>query len=208
MSNGITDQPPGATPIEDTGGLLPDITTRAELNDAEGLNIVNANEWLDNGRIEGVFTVRFYRELHTKMFDQVWTWAGALRTHTGDQVGKPFVRAEQVAAELGKVAMMFNREWEAMKDHRLAVPFLARYHHALVLVHPFNNGNGRWSRLATDAVLQRVAGQPPLTWATEAATLDADSDERDSYIIALRAADTGNFQPLTDHLVALNPDRG
>ncbi len=96
-----------------------DINTRGELNDAEGLNIVNAHEWLGSGRIEDVFTVRFYRELHTKMFDQVWGWAGALRTDTGDQVGEPFVRAEQVAAELGKVAMMFSREWEELNSNEL-----------------------------------------------------------------------------------------
>ncbi|MFB3105226.1 MAG: mobile mystery protein B, partial [Pseudomonadales bacterium] len=75
--------------------------------------------------------------------------------------------------------------------------------HELVLVHPFNNGNGRWSRLAADAVLQRLANQPPLTWATD--TLVVDSAEREAYIAALKKADNGDIAPLVDYLRALNP---
>ena len=101
--------------------------------------------------------------------------------------------------------MEFNREWEDLNDNGHLLPFISRYHHALVGVHPFNNGNGRWSRLAADAVIQRLAGQPPLTWATD--TLVVNSDERKEYIAALRAADNGDFQLLLDYLIALNPGR-
>jgi len=204
MSDGITDQPEGATPIDDVSGLLVDITTRGELNDAEGLNILTATDWIDKGRIDDLFTVRFYRELHTKMYDQVWSWAGALRSQTG-QTTHPGSRPEAVDLDLGRVAMEFHCEWEALNDNSHLLPFISRYHHALVLVHPFNNGNGRWSRLAADAVIQRLAGRPPLTWATD--TLVVDSDERKEYIAALQAADTGDFQPLLDYIVALNPRR-
>lgn len=206
MSDGITEQPLGATPIDDISGLLQDVTTRGELDEAEALNIVRAVEWIESGRIEDVFTVKFYRELHVKMFDQVWGWAGTLRSQTGCQVGEPFVPAERVGEELGRVAMQFNNDWRALKDHSEDVlPFLARYHHALVWVHPFNNGNGRWSRLATDAVLQRLAKQAPITWVSDAATLEIDNTERGQYIAALRSADAGDFEPLCDYLRALNP---
>ncbi len=208
MSDGIADQPSGATPIDDTSGLLRDITTRGELDEAEALNIVSAVEWLESGRIGNVFSVQFYRKLHVQMFSQVWAWSGALRSQTGCQVGEPFVRAERVGEELGRVAMEFNRDWEALNDRGDdLLPFLARYHHALVWVHPFNNGNGRWSRLATDAVLQRMAGQAPLTWVSDAATLEIDSAERGDYIAALHAADGGEYQALRDYLRMLNPAR-
>ena len=204
MSDGITDQPEGATPVDDVSGLLQDITTHGELNDAEGLNIINATDWIEQGRIDDLFTVRFYRTLHTKMYDEVWAWAGALRSQTGE-VTQPGSRPEVVGQDLGRVAMESHREWEALNDHNHLLPFVARYHHALVLVHPFNNGNGRWSRLAVDAVIQRLADQPPLTWATD--TLVVDSAERKVYIAALQSADAGNFQPLLDYLSALNPGR-
>ncbi len=109
-----------------------------------------------------------------------------------------------VPTELGRVAMEFARTWEARNDERL-LPFLARYHHALVCVHPFNNGNGRWSRLASDAVVERLANAPRIVWATD--TLNVDSEERSAYIAALKQADSGNLQPLVDYLETLNSGR-
>ena len=108
-----------------------------------------------------------------------------------------------VPSELGRVAMESAHDWVARNEPLL--PFIARYHHALVWVHPFNNGNGRWGRLACDAVVERLAGKPRLVWATD--TLNVESDERYSYIAALRQADIGNLQPLVKYLEALNPGR-
>ncbi len=202
MSDAITDQPEGATPIEDSSGLLQDIATRGELNDAEALNILNAYEWLDTGRIDDLFNDRFYRELHTRMYDQVWSWAGSLRTQTNvtTNVGSA---PQDVARDLGQVSLQFRPEWERQKDTADLLLFIARYHYALVLVQPFNNGNGRWARLACDAVIARLTGQPPIVWATD--TLVVNSKERHAYIDALRCADAHDFQPLFDYLAGLNP---
>jgi len=57
MSKPITDQPEGATPIDDISGLLQEITTRGELNGAAALNIINADEWLYTVRMDDLFTV-------------------------------------------------------------------------------------------------------------------------------------------------------
>ena len=86
MNNSITDQPEGATPIEDVSGLVQEITTRGELNDAEALNIVNADEWLETARVDDLFTVRFYCELHTRMYDPCRTWETRIRRESGDRV--------------------------------------------------------------------------------------------------------------------------
>ena len=212
MTDGITGQPDGATSIEDTSGLLLHITTRGELDEAETLNILNAIEWMDSGRIQDVFTVKFYTDLHRQMFKDVWGWAGVLRTQTGNQVGEPFVRAEDVARELGRVAMEYGQQWEhdrgvdKIDDGQSALlVFLAHYHHALVVGHPFNNGNGRWSRLATDAVMQRLMIQGPLVWASSDAPLDEDGGERSAYFAALRSADSHDINPLIEYLRDLNP---
>ena len=80
MTDKIADQPEGATPLDDISGLLrEDITTRRQLDEAESLNIVNAVEWIERGRLGDVFTVEFYQDLHSRMYDQVWSWAGTLR---------------------------------------------------------------------------------------------------------------------------------
>ena len=72
-------------------------------------------------------------------------------------------------------------------------------------VHPFDNGNGRWSRLCCDAVVERLAKEPPIVWATD--TLIRNSDERKAYIAALQSADKFDYRALTEYLVARNGDR-
>ncbi len=204
MTDKITDQPEGATPLDEISGLLrSEITTRSQLDGAEALNILNAEDWIERGRLGGVFTMGFYEQLHRRMFDEVWEWAGQLRSVTGARpnIG---VSPERVPMELGRVAMEYNREWEKYHEDSL-LPFVAKYHHALVLVHPFDNGNGRWSRLACDVIVKRLAKETPITWATD--TLNVQSDERTRYIAALRSADEHDYQPLIDYMTVLNPDR-
>jgi Fic-DOC domain mobile mystery protein B len=204
MTDKISDEPEGATPLDDISGLLrEDITTRGQLDEAESLNIVNAVEWLERRRFPGVFTVEFYQELHSRMYDQVWSWAGTLRSVTGARpnIG---VAPQMVPMELGRVAMDYNREWEDRGDEKL-VPFIARYHHALVSVHPFDNGNGRWSRLSCDAVVEHLAKEPPIVWAID--TLVKNSDERSDYIAALKQADQFKYDPLIEYLIERNGDR-
>ena len=204
MTDKISDQPEGSTPLEDVSGLLrDDITTRKQLDEAESLNIINAVEWLERGRLPDIFTVEFYRELHRRMYDQVWSWAGTLRSDTGTRpsIG---VAPERVPMELGRVAMEYNLDWENGGDGNL-VSFVARYHHALVSVHPFDNGNGRWSRLCCDAVVEHLAKEPPLVWATD--TLVKDSDERSQYIAALRHADQLDYDFLINYLFGINGGR-
>ena len=176
---------------------------RGQLDEAESLNIVNAVEWLERGRLGDVFTVKFYKDLHLRMYDLVWSWAGVLRSDTGTRpnIG---VSPENVPMELGRVAMEYDREWNAGGDQDL-LPFVARYHHALVSVHPFDNGNGRWARLACDAVVECLARKPSIVWATD--TLVKNSDQRSTYIAALRHADQFDDQPLIDYLTELNPGR-
>ena len=69
-----------------------------------------------------------------------------------------------------------------------------RFHHRLVQIHPFPNGNGRLSRLAADLFLQ-YRKVPPLTWR---GTIDLNNDgpHRREYIASLRDADGGRYDRL------------
>ena len=130
MTDAISDQPSGATAIDDASGLLQeDVRTRTELDEAETLNILNAHDWLENGRILEVFTVQFYRQLHTKMFDQVWVWAGALRSQTGviTNIGSA---PAQVPTVLGEIGREFDTRWHTQGEDLIS--FLADYHHRLL----------------------------------------------------------------------------
>jgi Fic family protein len=69
----------------------------------------------------------------------------------------------------------------------------ARFHHRLVWIHPFSNGNGRHARLLTDLLLA-ANGAVPFTWGR--GDLEHAGEARERYLAALRAADARDFAPL------------
>jgi len=193
-------QPDGATPIDDASGLNQrQIRTIPELNEAEALNIVAAEEWIRDGRVGNVFQLGFYRGLHRRMLGDVWDWAGEFRV-TNPNIGVPYHEAPM---RLQQASLDFEAQFEA--DVVPFLEFIANYHHRLVWVHPFKNGNGRWARLACDVVAIRLRKEAPIVWAT--GDLVLASQERTRYIAALRAADQGDNQPLIEYLTDHNPDR-
>src|SRR4051794_23306558 len=75
--------PERATPLDpnETNGLLPtSIGTQNQLNEFEQANILEAHNWVLRGRKKDVLSQRFLRDLHRRMFNQVWKWAGRYRT--------------------------------------------------------------------------------------------------------------------------------
>ena len=66
---------------EEQGDLIPDLTTKEELNEWERQNILEAAAWaLDRRNLnrKDPFSEAYVRELHLRMFDQTWKWAGAI----------------------------------------------------------------------------------------------------------------------------------
>ena len=188
------DDADGATPIgdEELEGLIPGhIQTRTELNTWEHLNIESANDWLRRSRTMDVISIEFLRMLHQKMFENTWKWAGEFRT-TNKNIGVP---KERIWPELKDVCDD-ARHWidnEIFSVREIA----ARFHHRVVSVHPFANGNGRHARLAADAFLLSKS-EPRFSWAGQ--QLQDQSDVRRQYILSLREADRGDYQSLYEHL--------
>ena len=63
---------------------IPKISTMAELNEYEALNILEAQRWAFSTRTmnsTNPLDESYVRTLHAKMFDQVWKWAGTYRKH-------------------------------------------------------------------------------------------------------------------------------
>ena len=74
----------GQTPLseEEKDGLkIPSITTREELNEFEQLNIEKAIQWTFGKKLkaEQLLSEKFIKDLHKKMYGDVWKWAGAFR---------------------------------------------------------------------------------------------------------------------------------
>lgn len=188
----ITDEPEGATPLDpdDLEGLkFRHITTRGELDELEQVNIENALLWLGRRRRRtDVLSEEFIRELHRRLFGDVWKWAGAFR-RTEKNIGVDPI-------EIGVRLRMLLDDARHWTNHRTHPPLeaAARFHHRLVQIHCFPNGNGRHARLAADAYLGEYFGHPPVDWAA-GHDLTKTNQRRDEYIAALRAADSGNYNP-------------
>ena len=182
-------EPPGATPLdhEDIQGLLrTDIALRQELNIAEAQNIAAAQRWAFSRRrtLAQLLTQAQMKALHRRMFGEVWRWAGAVRTR-GTNIG---VAPHRILTELED--LLRDVQAQAADLHRLAWPadeIAVRFHHRLVSIHPFPNGNGRHARLAADLVVVSL-DRPRFSWGSAGDLLES-SDARTRYLQALRRAD-------------------
>jgi len=123
------------------------------------------------------------------MFGETWRWAGKNRTHnTNIGVDYPEIN-EQIAQLCGNVAYWI--EHEIFPWPELAI----RFHHALVSIHPFVNGNGRHARLAADVLLECHDHQP-LPWGGGDSALGSAGEAREEYLAGLREADEADFSRL------------
>lgn len=188
----LFDEPDDATPLEpeEREGLLQTwITYRRELNEAEQTNIAAGTAWAWRARRRDLLSEEFLRQLHKRLFGDVWAWAGEFR-RTERNIGIEPVR---IPVEL-RTAFDDARYWiehETFPPDEIAV----RLHHRLVAIHPFPNGNGRTTRLMGDLVAARL-GQEPFTWGRQ--NLTDVSETRARYVAALRAADNHDIGPLLE----------
>ncbi len=173
--------------VEERGALLPSyITLRHELNEAEQVNIDAAQRWAESRRRD-ILDRAFLSELHRRMFGDVWSWAGQYRT-TPRNIG---VEAYRIVTEVQQ-SIDDARYWVENATYR-PDEIAVRFSHRLVYIHPFPNGNGRFSRLVGD-FLARQLGQPPFTWG-RLSLVDA-GETRARYVAALQAADNHDIGSL------------
>jgi len=137
-----------------------------------------------------VLTVAGLQALHRRMFGEVWKWAGKFRGPDRQlNIGCPFYEIPSRVRDLCADAKV-QLDAQSLPPDEIA----AGFHHRLVSIHPFVNGNGRHPRMATDILLQ-VLGQPAFTWGSRA-DLVAANDVRKEYIAALKEADAHDLSRL------------
>jgi len=190
MSNGLFEEEGGATPLtpEERLGLIPShITLRGELNEAEQINIIEGDRWAFS-RSRGALDVNFLRELHRRMFGQVWRWAGEYSKECDRRIGSDKYKIPiDLRALMDEVQAWV--EYDSFPPDEIAL----RFHHRLTQIHPFPNGNGRFSRMAADLLIVRQGGKR-FTWGS-VNLVDASATRRE-YIDALRRADDHDIAPL------------
>lgn len=188
---------PGDATLDPSGLLVP-VASFAHLNELEADNVAAAAERHLGSADAAPFDYSYLLQLHRDMFGAVWSWAGRLR-RADLNIGVPWRRVETDLYEL----TLNVPYWAGPLAERAA-----RLHHRLVQIHPFPNGNGRWSRLAADVYAVRHGGLP-VVWPAE--LVGPASVIREQYLAAVRAADAGNLGPLVAlhlrHTLVVTPPR-
>ncbi len=120
------------------------------------------------------------------MFCDVWDWAGKFRKSITSIGIKPYL----ISNKLGELCA----DVKAWSDKSVDLTFIeqaARIHHRLVFIHPFENGNGRFSRLIADRYLINCGCSYP-NWPY----LQDKGKSCNEYIKSLKEADKGNYDSL------------
>jgi len=185
----------GQTPLveEEKEGLkIKSITTQGELDEFEQLNIEKAVEWTIHRKfkLEKILTEKFVKDLHQKMYGDVWKWAGEYRK-TEKNIGIPWT---QIGIEL-KNLLDDTKYWienKTFPPEEIAI----RFKHRIVSIHCFPNGNGRHSRMMADIIMESIFGNGVFSW--HQSNMVKANETRNQYIKALKEADNGNFKKLIE----------
>jgi len=147
----------GQTPLDEdekNGLLIPTIATRGELDEFEQQNIEEAIQWVLTRTLKAdiILTEKFVRNLHKRMYGNVWSWAGDFRK-TDKNIG---INKWQIPTALKYLLddTLYWIEHEIFPPDEIAV----RFKHKIVSIHCFPNGNGRHSRLMADIIVPYFGG--------------------------------------------------
>lgn len=185
----------GQTPLdndEKEGIKIKSITTQGELDEFEQLNIEKAVEWTIHSKLkpEKILTEKFIKDLHKRMYGDVWKWAGEFRK-TEKNIGIPWT---QIGLEL-KNLLDDTKYWienKTFSPEEIAI----RFKHRIVSIHCFPNGNGRHSRMMADIIMESIFGNEIFSW--HQSNMVKVNETRKVYINALKEADNGNVTPLIE----------
>jgi len=185
----------GQTPLveeEKKGIKIKSITTQGELDEFEQLNIEKAVEWTIHSKLkpEKILTEKFIKDLHKRMYGDVWKWAGEFR-RTEKNIGIP---STQIGLQL-KNLLDDTKYWienKTFSPEEIAI----RFKHRIVSIHCFPNGNGRHSRMMADIIMESIFGNEIFSW--HQSNMVKASETRKMYINALREADNGNVSQLIE----------
>lgn len=185
----------GQTPLseEEKRGLkIKTISTHSELDEHEQRNIEKAIEWTIHSNFSNnqILSEQFIRDLHKKMFSEVWKWAGSFRL-SEKNIGVPWVR---VGTELRQ--LLDDTKYWINNNTYQADEAAVRFKHRLVNIHCFPNGNGRHSRIMADIIIETIFDREVFTW--HYSNMVKADDVRLKYIAAIREGDQGNIKPLIE----------
>lgn len=173
----------GQTPIDPS--IIKDLKPKhvsemSELYELESENIAEAIVWYQSTKKDHLdYTV--WIELHKQMLKDVWKFAGVIRTT--ELANSDFHSSFEVRPALREL----EQDLKTWLEHQTYAPkeMMAIFHERLLTIHPFKDGNGRWSRVLIEFICSRLKIETP-TWGSK--TIEDDKVRRDHYIEAVKIA--------------------
>lgn len=164
------------------------VTNRNDLDRIEAENIRKvASKYLSGrpSRRMAPFDFSWLLGLHHEMFCDVWNFAGEIRT-CDTNIGVPWHQINEKLMNLVRDLKYWEENWPSVLEQA------ASLHYHSVSIHPFKNGNGRWSRMLANIWLL-IHNHPASFWPEK---IGESSDIRRDYLEALKKADGGEMSPL------------
>jgi cell filamentation protein len=167
-----------------------DLREQTELDAFEAeISSARAEEPLPDGMLD----FAHYKAVHHHLFQDVYQWAGQVRTVRISKGGNPFCFPENIEGQANKLfddlqAVDYLRNLDAQTFSRSVAHFLA----GLNAIHAFREGNGR-SQLTFFAMLADDAGHP----------LNIDKMDPDEMLAAMIASFDGDEHRLANVIDSL-----
>lgn len=185
----------GQTPISEEEKeeiLIPTISTRGELDEFEQANIEQAIVWSmkNTFSVSEVLSIAFTKELHKRMFSDVWGWAGSFRRSNRILGVDKFIIEQELHRLMHDCKYWIENNVYSQDETAI------RFKHRMICIHPFPNGNGRHSRICGDILVSHVLEQPVFSWGGKG--IEKSGETRDLYLHALRRADQNDFKSLLE----------
>ncbi|MGO3034751.1 MAG: Fic/DOC family protein [Corynebacterium variabile] len=132
------------------------ITDSAELEELGGEFAARRLGELERSAPLTSFTRQDLCHVHSYLMQDVYPWAGQLRTTVVGAMGMAMCRAQYVDQELDRVFRDIARRPPSTSDVGAAVATVADYRAELTMVHPFRDGNSRTQRIFFDQMLRHA----------------------------------------------------
>ncbi len=145
-------------------------------------------------------TESFIRELHRLLLNELYeeklkkgiklepykTTSNHVITQTGETFY--FATPEETPSKMADLMAWYKEKIEDKNVNPILLA--AEFHHKFIIIHPFEDGNGRTARILMNFILMKF-GYPPVIIKTE---------DKANYFAALRLADAGNIEAFIEYI--------
>lgn len=134
-----------------------DIRNEKQLAFVESRIVIGKTEELHKNPFSGNFDFTHYKAIHRFLFEDIYDWAGEVRTIDMSKKGTNFTKASQIEEMAGRIFGRLNRMNNYVGlDHKSFVDEITDFYCSTNMLHPFREGNGRTQRAFLQQLVQNA----------------------------------------------------